>query len=151
MTPSFGTPRPDARARNAAYAVIHDADGKVAFVRGRRGLFLPGGGARTGESPEQTVAREVEEETGRAARGLRPVGEAIQHFVAGETPYRMHAVFFLAELGDGNEEEGEHELIWMPPATARGELFHECHGWAIERALRRRPRPGGDHRGSTVS
>jgi 8-oxo-dGTP diphosphatase len=46
---------------------IFDADGRVLLVRhtyGRLNWELPGGAAEPGESPDQTAAREVLEETG---------------------------------------------------------------------------------------
>jgi 8-oxo-dGTP diphosphatase len=138
MPPTFGAPRPDlpARDRDASYAVILGAEARVALVRGRRGLFLPGGGALAGESPEQTVAREILEETGREAIRLRLLGEAIQYFEAKGASYRMRATFFVAEVAEATGIEGGHEVIWMSPESVRGDLFHECHGWAIERAVR---------------
>ena len=45
-------------ARRAVYAVIPDSDGRVAAVRYRGNLFLPGGGIAAGESPEQALGRE---------------------------------------------------------------------------------------------
>jgi 8-oxo-dGTP pyrophosphatase MutT (NUDIX family) len=68
--------------RDAAYAVIRSGDGRVAVVREDRRWFLPGGGSLAGETPEQTVAREVLEECGRRARGLQRIGDAIQYFYA---------------------------------------------------------------------
>jgi 8-oxo-dGTP pyrophosphatase MutT (NUDIX family) len=114
--------------------VILDESARIALVSGSKGLFLPGGGARPGESPEQTVAREIREETGRAPTGLRRLGEVIQHFEASGTPYRMRATFFVAELGRTAVGKAEHELLWMSEEAARGKLYHECHAWAIERA-----------------
>jgi 8-oxo-dGTP diphosphatase len=59
-----------AHQRLAAYALIADGAGRVLLARppeGRRGLGrwqLPGGGVEHGEHPEQTVIRELREETG---------------------------------------------------------------------------------------
>jgi 8-oxo-dGTP pyrophosphatase MutT (NUDIX family) len=102
-------------------------------VRGRRGLWLPGGGALPGESPEQTVAREVREELGRAAHLLGKLGEAVQHFHAASDGcwYEMTAVFFRAELVGEPLGEGEHELLWLDAASASGDFFHACHAWAL--------------------
>lgn len=54
--------------RVAAYAVIIDDDDRMLLAHwyeGRRAAWtLPGGGMEAGEDPEQTVRREVREETG---------------------------------------------------------------------------------------
>lgn len=54
--------------RVAAYAVITDAHERVLLAHwneGRRAAWtMPGGGLESGEDPEQTVRREVREETG---------------------------------------------------------------------------------------
>ncbi|WP_309127170.1 NUDIX domain-containing protein [Microbacterium sp.] len=54
--------------RVAAYAVVTDDDGRVLLARwteGRRVAWtMPGGGLESGEDPEQTVRRELREETG---------------------------------------------------------------------------------------
>ena len=45
------TPRP------SAYVLIADESGRVAVVRTGVGVFLPGGGIESGESPEVAAAR----------------------------------------------------------------------------------------------
>jgi 8-oxo-dGTP pyrophosphatase MutT (NUDIX family) len=118
--------------RPAAYAVIAGVNGTVAAVRGRRMFGLPGGGSLPGETPEETVRREVREELSRSVRLVRRIGEATQFFYAADEDchYKMLGVFFLAEFPDEPTGEGEHELFWLPLAEAAGAFFHECHAWA---------------------
>jgi ADP-ribose pyrophosphatase YjhB (NUDIX family) len=120
--------------RPAAYAVVRDAFGRVATVRTAGGHFLPGGGSLAGESPEETVAREVREELAREVRLLRELGRAVQHFRADGRRYRMAAVFFAAEFAGAPAGAGEHELLWLVPAEFDAAFFHECHAWAARLA-----------------
>lgn len=142
VPPVFGSrePRVQYTERRAAYVVIISGGGEVAAVVGS-GLshFLPGGGSLPGEAPEETVAREVQEELGRGVRLKRRLGEAVQYFYS-ETDarhYEMRATFFAGEFTEeargGQEREQsacEHELRWLPPAEAEGAFFHACHAWA---------------------
>jgi 8-oxo-dGTP diphosphatase len=58
------------RQRIAAYGVCRDGDGRLLLARASPALtlqgrwFLPGGGVQHGESPPQSLCREVEEESG---------------------------------------------------------------------------------------
>ena len=118
--------------RPAAYAVIRNGDGKVAAVRGKRGnYFLPGGGSLPGESPEETIEREVREELARNVRLTLKIGEAIQYFSVGESNYRMTASFYKAEFASELEGEAEHELEWLDREAMEANFFHECHKWAV--------------------
>ena len=83
-------------ARRAVYAVIRDRKGRVAAVRYRRHLFLPGGGIEGGETPEQALVREVEEECAQRLHIAGKIGEALQYFYASsdDTYFAMHALFY---------------------------------------------------------
>jgi 8-oxo-dGTP diphosphatase len=60
------------RQRIAAYGVCRDADGRLLLARASSSLtvrgrwFLPGGGVQHGESPSDSLRREMDEETGLA-------------------------------------------------------------------------------------
>jgi len=113
------------RPRPAAYAVIFGTDGRVAVVSGKGAFWLPGGGSLPGETPDDTVRREVGEELGRVIRLVRRIGEAVQYFHAGEEGwYRMTAVFFLADLDGDARHAGEHELHWLDPRRDGEQFFH---------------------------
>jgi 8-oxo-dGTP pyrophosphatase MutT (NUDIX family) len=63
--------------RIGAAGVILDADGGVLLVKqtyGRLNWELPGGAAEAGEAPDDTVQREVREETGLAVAVLHMTG-----------------------------------------------------------------------------
>lgn len=131
--PVFGSENPsiEYEPRPAAYAVITDQEGRIAAVEGTRGgYFLPGGGSLSGETPEQTVAREVREELARDIRIVRQFGEAIQYFYADGRHYRMEAVFFEAEFASEAVGAGEHEFHWLESEEIERAFFHQCHVWA---------------------
>jgi 8-oxo-dGTP pyrophosphatase MutT (NUDIX family) len=127
----FGTPPDDDDAvdRPAAYVVVPGAGGSVAAVATGLGLFLPGGGAWPGESPEQTARRECLEELAREVRFTGGSRSAVQHFSVDGRHVRMEAVFLGAEFVGEAVGPGEHELRW---ATAReaDRFFHASHAWA---------------------
>lgn len=137
--PEFGERGADTvyQPRPGAYAVIFDSESRVAVVRTPQGTGLPGGGADPGETPEETLQREVREECGRAVGGLRRLGETVQFVFVPEEQrhFRKHGVFFAAELGARFPEppEPDHSLLWLPPSAARAQLSTESHAWVVER------------------
>ena len=127
----FGTPVEGASVtpRRAAYAVVAGPQDSVAVVDTRLGLFLPGGGAHPGETPEQTVRLECLEELARDVRFTGAAREALHHFSVDGRHYRMEAAFLDAQFVGEPQGHGEHELRW---ATARdaSRFFHRSHAWA---------------------
>ena len=62
------------RTQDGASVIAQDLDGQVLLVRhsyGPNGWALPGGGVKRGEQPAIAAARELREETGCAANGIR--------------------------------------------------------------------------------
>lgn len=131
---TFGTPPAGAPvvARPAAYAIVRDAEGRVAVVEEDSGLFLPGGGREPGETPEENVLREVREEVGCGLRTLRLVGEAVQYCRAHDRAgwYETRAVFFAGAFV-GEAGRGACPLSWLAPEVARARLHHASHAWAV--------------------
>lgn len=122
------------RDRPAAYAVILDKHGRVAVVRGRRGLFLPGGGTDPGESAEETLRREAKEEIARELILTGLIGTAVQYFTADGIDYRLIASFYAAELSTRIDSPAEYELEWVEVEADASHFFHECHVWAVRQA-----------------
>ena len=122
--------------RRAAYAVIRSHTGTIAAVRAPAGYWLPGGGAIAGETPEETVVREVREELGRELRLVSKIGEAIQYFFASADSkyYAMRAVFFRAELAEVPLGPGEYELCWLNASQPTPLFVHASHDWAVRQA-----------------
>lgn len=126
------------RRRPGVYAVIL-REGRVAVVVLPNGVFLPGGGADDGETPEATVRREVREEIGHEVEALTFLGEALQHlhprgWLDGLVkPSR----FYRATLGACVAPcEEEHLLAWLEPDEAVERLSHAAHAWAVREATK---------------
>ena len=132
--PTFGKPVPGARSREGSYALIFDPAGRLLVVLGRRGLFLPGGGVDPGETPEQALARELQEECALAIGRQEWLGEALQHFVVDGEPIRMVARFWRITPASG-PGPAEDVWEWREPQECRGRFFHACADWALEKAL----------------
>ena len=129
--PTFGS-APEGTAcvpRRAAYAIIRRADGRVAAVREGGEWFLPGGGLEAGETPEQALAREADEELGRSLHIGERVADVLEYFYSGADAcwYSMTATFFRAEL---EPRDGAPEPEWLDPLRQGDLFFHECHAWA---------------------
>jgi 8-oxo-dGTP pyrophosphatase MutT (NUDIX family) len=101
-------------------------------VLGKAGCWLPGGGTEPGETPEDTVRREVREELGRHLRIESRIGEARQYFFAAGRGhwYDMTAVFFRAELEGDPAAQGQLRMCWLDPEEDGERFFHACHAWA---------------------
>lgn len=86
-------------------------DGRVLLVRetadGR--WTLPGGWADVGESPSQSIEKEIEQESGFRARAVKLAAlyDRSRHG-HGETPFPGWKAFFLCELS-GGEARGSYE------------------------------------------
>ena len=126
--------------RPSAYALIEDSTGQLAVVRTAQGTFLPGGGIEAGESPEETITREVREECGlivHPAPGPNLWRVRAVQFVYSElekTHFEKRSIFLeVAVAGHtGSGLEIDHELVWLPSELAIEQLSHESHGWAVE-------------------
>lgn len=133
--PTFGAPVAGVtyEQRLAAYAVIRNGAGAIAAVHVPAGYWLPGGGALPGETPEETVVREVREELGCTLHLVNKIGEAVQYFFAatGSRYYAMQAVFFRAELAAGTLGPAEYEVCWLDVSHPAPMFFHACHDWAV--------------------
>jgi 8-oxo-dGTP diphosphatase len=110
---------PDGRVIHVAAAVIERADGRLLFVRkrGTTAFMQPGGKLEPGETPAQTLARELAEEVGLvvAVEDLQPVGR-FDAPAANEAGHRVDAHVFDAPLhGEPRIAAEIAELAWVDP------------------------------------
>jgi ribosomal-protein-alanine N-acetyltransferase len=123
--------------RPGSYALIRNSRGQIAIIDSMNGIGLPGGGADAGETPAQTLHRELREECGCEIVIERELGFATD-FVHStrEGNFEKRCTFFEAHFdGHPDEEiispEPGTRIIWLSPADARQVLSHESHRWAI--------------------
>ena len=139
---TFGQRPPDAAAivRPSAYAVLRqqpraDQPARIALVRTRYGVLLPGGGLDAGEDHAQAVVREVAEECALRVVITHSLGDAI-HIVDsrdGRPATEKRNRFFSAEVDAALDREPEHDLLWLTTEEALGAATNQSHRWAITR------------------
>jgi 8-oxo-dGTP pyrophosphatase MutT (NUDIX family) len=119
--------------------VVRGDDVIVIVPRGhRRVLGLPKGGQHAGESPEETAAREVREETGIVARVRDRLGQVDYSYRRGGRRIDKTVHFYLCEFEAGDTADHDHEVDdarWIPLAEARRRLSYPGEREMIERAL----------------
>ncbi|MBZ5534738.1 MAG: NUDIX domain-containing protein [Acidobacteriia bacterium] len=134
----FGT-RPEGGTcviRPSAYGVVEDTEGRLAVVCTPHGNFLPGGGIEDGETPEETIKREVLEECGlRVVLGAWTI-RAVQ-FVYSEsenTHFEKRSIFIegALEYSFRTKSEADHELVWVNSDMAVQFFSRQSHCWAVE-------------------
>lgn len=124
--------------RPSAYALIRDSQGRFAVARTPVACFLPGGGIDAGETPEQTVQREAQEECGLVLKPLSQIGQAVEicYSVADDAYYEKDSVFIEADVvGKSRATELDHQLFWMSTAETIAALSHGSHRWAVQRLI----------------
>ena len=111
----------------------------VIVPRGRRRVLgLPKGGMDPGETPEQTAAREVREETGITVTVGERLGQVDYTYRRGGRPIAKTVHFYLCTFEAGDTADHDHEVedaIWMPLEDARRRLSYPGERRIIEHAL----------------
>jgi 8-oxo-dGTP pyrophosphatase MutT (NUDIX family) len=119
--------------------VVRGDEVLVIVPRGRRRVLgLPKGGMNPGESPRQTAAREVREETGVTVTVGERLGEVEYTYRRGGRPIAKTVHFYLCTFEEGDTADHDHEVddaLWMPLADARRRLSYPGERRMIEHAL----------------
>lgn len=132
-------PAVDYRLRPGGYVVVTDAARRVAVLRGKAGVFLPGGGQEVGEASECAAVREAFEEAGFEVELAGLVGVADELVYAGGAwgHFRKRCSFFTAQLKRGapivDVPPSEGVIEWLPIEGAIDVLSHASQRWALAR------------------
>ncbi len=114
--------------REAVRGIIRNKEGKYAFVQSR--LYgeckFPGGGVEEGESRQNTLVREVAEETGMVVipASIRYFGETLERkkgYKDGESIFEQRSYYYFCEVEEkcnsqrltDSEKKLGYELKWM--------------------------------------
>jgi 8-oxo-dGTP pyrophosphatase MutT (NUDIX family) len=134
-----GRGRPPLREHSFGGVVLRGVEVLVITPIGKRRVTgLPKGGANPGETPEQTAAREVREETGVTATVRGPLGDVSYWYRRGGRRVYKTVHYFLFDYVSGSTEDHDHEVEdarWIPLAQARTALSYPGERALIERAL----------------
>ena len=98
-----------------ATAIITFPQDKILLIKRRTLPFtgywaLPGGRVDPGETVEQTIAREVKEETGLDVEVVRKMGEYHEQGVQNKFEYDYYPACFLARVVGGEIKRQESEI-----------------------------------------
>jgi 8-oxo-dGTP pyrophosphatase MutT (NUDIX family) len=119
--------------------VVRGTEVLVIVPRGRRRVLgLPKGGPMAGETPEQTAAREVREETGVTAAVRERLGQVDYAYRRGGRRLHKTVHFYLCRFESGDTADHDHEVDearWVPLIEARRHLSYRGEREMIERAL----------------
>ena len=123
--------------------VVRGGDVLVIAPAGRPQVTtLPKGGAKPGESHEETAAREVREETGLQVQILERLGDVEYWYRRGGRRVFKTVGFYLCDYVSGDTADHDDEVEdarWMPLERARTELSYPGERRMIERALSKHP------------
>ena len=127
--------------RPSAYGFVEDNFQHLAVVRSVEGVFLPGGGIKTGETPIAAVIREVIEECGLLVSVGVCVTRAIQftYFESTGKGFEKRSFFYETEIIEEQLSSAllGHEVMWLSSEEATETLSHESQKWAIQQWLNR--------------
>jgi 8-oxo-dGTP pyrophosphatase MutT (NUDIX family) len=129
--PVFGTRSPDLvyRPRPGAYALVFDAAGRVALVHEEQDWYLPGGGLEPGETHEQALVREIQEECACGIRIESRFADAVEYLVTRSgRPLEAQLRYYRARF------VGTPTARWLTPAEAGLCLRRRSDAWAISAA-----------------
>jgi len=125
--------------RPGAYGILLNDWDRLAVIEIGGRFFLPGGGLRADETPEEGLAREILEELGYEVLRRRPLGQAVDHTCGASDGrhYRIHGYYFLVEeyAPRAAPLDRDHVLRWLDPADALANMPRQAQAWMVRKTL----------------
>ena len=120
--------------------VVRGDEVLVITPTGKRVTSLPKGGPNAGETPAQSAAREVREETGITAAVREPLGEVRYWYRRGGRRVLKTVHYFLCDFVSGSTADHDHEVVearWVPLEQAATALAYPGEREMIAKARQR--------------
>jgi len=134
------------RQRIAAYGVCREPDGRLLLARASSALaasgrwFLPGGGVQHGESPPESLRREIEEESGLIVE-LGPLLDVLSDVRTLRDGTSLHTVRLVYRVDSWSgtlrpESDGTTDAVgWFTPAEVADMPLARYARAVVERLL----------------
>jgi len=133
--------------RTVVAAVIERSDRRLLIGQRRRNdtsplkWEFPGGKVESGETPEQALKRELEEELGAAIEKWAPIERVVHQYA--ETPEELEILFFAAAIADGELIPRTFEKIaWALPKELGDYDFLAANAGLVANLATGRIKPG---------
>jgi len=127
------------RELTCARLVIKNADGKFAFVEVGDQYFLIGGEIKKGESENQALIREAQEEIGAEVmigKRIEMAGDYLYARRIDEYIHKTNSFYEVQIIGEPkNGIEPDHKLTWATIEEADQKIRQRSHFWALEQII----------------
>ena len=128
------------RQAEAAGGIVENPDGKILMIYRKGWWDLPKGHVDPGETPEQAAVREVWEECGIKADGIRGLLAETFHFYDDFGSWELKRTLWYDMECNGSEdprpqaEEGIEKALWLDSASV-GEILKQDDIYSIAKDL----------------
>lgn len=119
--------------------IEHDEDDQVAIASDNEGVyFFLGGGAEKNESSEETLKRELTEETGYSLKNIKYFDRISSYCYSDKYGYiDVDATIFVAQFDKKIAEpiEKDHKVIWVSPLEYKDKLYHKYQKFILNKYI----------------
>lgn len=126
------------KKRVGAYVIIEHAESdKVAIATDEIGVyFFLGGGLEGSESIEETLKRELIEETGYSLKNIKLFDKISSYCYSHKYGYiDVDATIYTAHFNNKIAEpiEKNHKILWVSPLEYKDKLYHEYQRYILNK------------------
>ncbi len=126
--------------RPGAYVIIErDEDNKIAIATDAVNVyFFLGGGIEKNETAEETLRREVVEESGYSLKNIRFFDKVNSWCYNEKYGYLdVEATIYIAKFDKkiAKPTEEDHKVLWVNPLEYKDKLYHEYQRYVLKRYI----------------